>query len=196
MANRGRPRQFDADEALDRAIDVFWQHGYEGTSLTDLTDAMGINRPSLYRAFGNKEETFKRAVDRYALVRMSYIHDALREATPYDTAWRYLRDNIEAITTPGRPQGCLSVQGGLSGSDADAGAVNYLAERRAEGMALLAAHFRAAQDAGHLSLTENPDALARYLTALSEGLAVQAASGADRDALTEIAERALSAFPH
>jgi len=101
MAQRGRPREFDLEEALDKAIDVFWRHGYGGTSLSDLTEAMGISRPSLYSAFGNKEQTFKAAVERYAHIDMAYVNDALAEPTAYDTASRYLHDNADAVTTPG-----------------------------------------------------------------------------------------------
>ena len=111
MAARGRPREFDIDDALDKAIEVFWRQGYEGTTLDDLTDAMQISRPSLYAAFGNKEATFKQAVARYADVDMAYVSDALAEPTARQVAERYLRENVAAITTPGKPAGCLSIQG-------------------------------------------------------------------------------------
>lgn len=195
MATRGRPRGFDADEALDRAIEVFWRQGYEGTSLTDLTEAMGINRPSLYRAFGSKEETFKLAVDRYARVDMAYVADALAEPTAYGTARRYLLDNVDAITMPGRPPGCLSIQGGLAVSPDDAEIVRYLEERRADGAAAFTARFEAAVRAGDLAADEDPQELARYLSTVSAGLAVQAAAGAGREELRRVAERALRAFP-
>src|SRR6478752_8329148 len=113
MAARGRPRGFDTDEALDRAVEVFWRQGYEGTTLDDLTGAMGINRPSLYAAFGNKEATFRRAVERYSQVDMSYVAEALAQTTTRAVAEHYLRSNVVAITRPGKPAGCLSVQGGL-----------------------------------------------------------------------------------
>ncbi|WP_345799848.1 TetR/AcrR family transcriptional regulator [Microbacterium sp. AZCO] len=196
MATRGRPREFDVDEALDRAIELFWRQGYEGTSLTDLTEAMGINRPSLYSAFGSKEGTFKLAVDRYARIDMAYVEDALAEPTAYDTARRYLLENVDAITTPGRPPGCLSIQGGLSSAPQDEGIVRYLEDRRADGAARFAERFAAAIDAGDLPAEEDPVELARYLTTVSAGLAVQAAAGATRDELRRVAQRALTAFPH
>ncbi|WP_395242762.1 TetR/AcrR family transcriptional regulator [Agromyces sp. MMS24-K17] len=195
MATRGRPREFDVDEALDRAIEVFWRQGYEGTSLSDLTDAMGINRPSLYGAFGSKEGAFKLAVDRYARVDMAYVDDALAEPTAFETARRYLLDNVDAITTPGRPPGCLSIQGGLTSAPQDAAIVRYLEERRAEGEARFAARFAAAIEAGDLAADEDPRELARFLNTISAGLAVQAAAGARRADLRQVALRALRAFP-
>src|SRR4051794_23528580 len=116
MAERGRPRAFDADAALGRAVEVFWRHGYEGTSLADLTEAMGINRPSLYAAFGNKEELFRRVVARYAQEEMAYAREALARPTAYGVIETFLRANVDALTHTDHPPGCLSVQGGLAGS--------------------------------------------------------------------------------
>jgi AcrR family transcriptional regulator len=195
MAARGRPREFGLDEALDKAIEVFWRQGYEGTTLDDLTGAMSISRPSLYSAFGNKEATFKRAVERYAVVDMAYVMDALDEPTAYAVAAHYVRANVEAITTPGRPAGCLSIQGGLSGSVEDQRIVNFLNESRAAGEARFVDRFREAIEAGDLPETENPEELAKYLSVVTAGLSVQAAGGASREALSRAAERALLSFP-
>ncbi|SEG92263.1 transcriptional regulator, TetR family [Actinacidiphila yanglinensis] len=195
MAQRGRPREFDMEDALDRAIDVFWRQGYSGTSLSDLTRAMGISRPSLYGAFGTKEETFKLAVERYARIDMAYVTTALAAPTAYETAGRYLRDNVDAVTTPGKPAGCLSIQGGLSASPDDDRVVRYLAERRADGEARFAARFAQAITDGDLPASENPAALAKYVSTVSAGLAVQAAAGVARDDLHRVVDRALLAFP-
>lgn len=194
-ATRGRPREFDVDSALDKAIEVFWRQGYEGTSLTDLTDAMGINRPSLYSAFGNKEDTFKRAVDRYAVVDMAYVDAALAAPTALEVARRYLHDNAIAVTTPGKPAGCLSIQGGLAASPSDDRVVRYLAERRAAGEARFADRFARAIAEGDLPRSESAQELAKYVSTVSAGLAVQAAAGATRDELLRVAERALRSFP-
>lgn len=194
-ATRGRPRAFDTDAALDKAIEVFWRQGYEGTSLTDLTDAMQINRPSLYNAFGNKEETFKLAIDRYARVDMAYVDTALEAATAYEVASRYLHDNVEAVTTPGRPPGCLSIQGGLTASPEDDRVVRYLAERRAAGEARFAERFARAIADGDLDASEDPAELAKYVNTVSAGLAVQAAGGATRADLLRVVARALRSFP-
>ena len=141
MAERGRPREFDLDVALDAAIEVFWRQGYEGTTLDDLTRAMGINRPSLYAAFGNKEETFKRAVARYAQVDMAYVDEALDQPTARAVAEHYVRSNVLAITDPSKPPGCLSIQGGLSGATTDQRVVDFLNSSRAAGEARFAERF-------------------------------------------------------
>src|SRR5438093_7941762 len=111
---RGRPRAFDCDQALDRALQLFWQKGYEGTSLSDLTEAMGINRPSLYAAFGNKEALFRKALDRYAHGPASYVREALNEPTARAVVERLLRATADALRDPRTPPGCLAVQGALA----------------------------------------------------------------------------------
>ena len=183
------------DGALDKAIDVFWRQGYTGTSLSDLTEAMGISRPSLYAAFGNKEETFKQAVERYARIDMAYVNTALAEPAAYEAASHYLRDNVDAVTMPGKPAGCLSIQGGLSAGPDDDRVVRYLAERRADGEARFAERFARAIADGDLPATENPAELAKYVTTVSAGLAVQAAAGVSRTELHRVVDRALLAFP-
>src|SRR5881397_436962 len=117
-APRGRPRAFDADKALDRALLVFWRKGYEGASLADLTRAMGINRPSLYAAFGNKEALFRRALDRYAEGPAAYVGEALNEPTARAVAERLLGGTIDLLSDPHNPHGCLVVQGALACSEA------------------------------------------------------------------------------
>ncbi|MGA1835916.1 TetR/AcrR family transcriptional regulator [Herbiconiux sp. 11R-BC] len=194
-ATRGRPRGFDLEQALDQAIEVFWRQGYEGTSLSDLTAAMGINRPSLYAAFGNKEQTFKLAVDRYAEIDMAYADRALSAPTAFEVVSRYLRDNVDAVTTPGKPPGCLSIQGGLSAAPNDDPIVKYLAGRRADGEQRFAERFARAVEEGDLPVGEDPADLARYVSTVSTGIAVQAASGATRAALHRVVDRALRVFP-
>src|SRR6202035_3213375 len=108
---RGRPREFDADKALDAALKVFWRKGFEGASLPDLTRAMGINRPSMYAAFGNKEALFRRALDRYAQGPAAYVRQALDEPTARRVVERLLRGAVEALSDPRNPRGCFAVQG-------------------------------------------------------------------------------------
>src|ERR1700692_2905896 len=110
----GRPRCFDLDKALDAAMQVFWRNGYEGASLSALTQAMGINRPSLYAAFGNKEALFRKALDRYVEEWGNYVVRALSEPTARRAVERLLRGTAKSLTERCHPTGCLMVQAALS----------------------------------------------------------------------------------
>src|SRR5580692_9854251 len=110
----GRPRAFDAEKALDRAMKVFWRKGYLGTSLFDLTDAMGINRPSLYAAFGDKKSLFRKALDRYSKGPSIYLSEALQEPTARSVVERLLHGVVELLTDPRTPSTCMWVHGALS----------------------------------------------------------------------------------
>ncbi|MFI5913190.1 TetR/AcrR family transcriptional regulator [Dactylosporangium sp. NPDC051541] len=192
----GRPRGFDADAALDRAVEVFWRQGYEGASLTDLTEAMGINRPSLYAAYGNKDELFRRAVARYAEFDMAYARAALTQPSAYAVIEHFLRANADALTRPDRPPGCLSIQGGLAGGSDSGQAAQFLAASRRTGEQALAARLARAVDEGDLPPGTDAVALARYVMVVSEGNAVHAAAGADRPSLHATVDLALRAVPH
>ncbi|GAB2604391.1 TetR family transcriptional regulator [Paractinoplanes abujensis] len=195
MGERGRPRKFDAEVALDRAIEVFWRHGYEAASLSDLTGAMGINRPSMYATFGNKEELFRMAVKRYAEQDMAYAREALGQPTAYGVIETFLRANADALTRPDRPAGCLSIQGGLAFGSDDGTVAGFLAGSRRAGEEALADRLRRAHDEGDLPAGTDPIALARYVMTVSEGNAVHAAAGADRAALHATVDFALRAVP-
>lgn len=186
--DRGRPREFDAGAALDRAIEVFWRRGYEGASLTELTEAMGINRPSMYAAYGNKLDLFRRAVSRYAERDMAYARAALTEPTAYRVIERFLRDNADALTRTDCPAGCLAIQGGLAGGSA----TEFLAETRLAGERALAERLAQLAD---LPEGTDPVALARYVMSVSEGNAVHAAAGVDRASLHATVDLALRAIP-
>ncbi|GGO19349.1 TetR/AcrR family transcriptional regulator [Micromonospora parathelypteridis] len=194
MTQTGRPRGFDTDQALDQAMEVFWRHGYEGASLTELTGAMGINKPSLYAAFGNKEGLFRKVVARYADVEMAYARDALDQPTAQEVAAVLLRENVVALTRPDRPAGCLSVQGGTACGTENTAISEFLAASRLTGEHALAARFARAVDEGDLPSTVDPTALARFLSVVTEGHAVHAAAGVQRSQLEQSAEIALRAF--
>jgi AcrR family transcriptional regulator len=188
----GRPREFDVDEALDRAVEVFWRQGYEATSLTDLTDAMHIGKPSLYAAFGNKEQLFKKALDRYTEGAGSYAVRAWARPTARDVVDAFLRGAVEATTQPLSPHGCLGVQGALATSPASQGAHDLLVEWRDAARAGLEGRFTRALEEGDLPPGSDPARLARYVVAVSFGIAVQAAGGAEFDDLIGIVDEVLA----
>ncbi|MGE8130228.1 TetR/AcrR family transcriptional regulator [Methylobacterium sp. NPDC080182] len=190
----GRPRSFDTDKALDEAMEVFWRHGYDGASLAMLTKAMGIKPPSLYAAFGSKEGLLKAALDRYAQRRSEHMRFVLAGETARDVAERFLSSIAESHTDPANPPGCLLVQGGLA---CGAGSENIpfeLASRRAQGEMELRERFIRARQDGDLPADSDPVALARFLSTVASGMGVLASSGADREALREVARVSLRAF--
>jgi AcrR family transcriptional regulator len=194
-AHKGRPREFDPEEALDKALHVFWEQGYEGTSLSDLTDAMGISRPSLYAAFGNKEELFRRALDRYAERGPGSIQrEALAEPTARRVVERLLRGVAESLTDPSNPPGCLAVQGALSCGNAAESIKRELCSRRSASEAALAARFERAKHDGDLGPAANPSALARFVVTVTQGMSVQAAGGATHADLLAVVDMALLAW--
>ncbi len=191
----GRPRAFDVDEALDRALEVFWRKGYEGASLPDLTRAMGINRPSLYAAFGNKEALFRKAIDRYLEGPACHIGEALEQPTARAVVERFLHGAIELITDSRKPQGCFMVQSALACGDTAEVIRAEMSRRRAAGEAALRDRFARAITEGDLPPDSDPADLARYVTTVSQGMAVQAAGGASGADLRKVMELALRAWP-
>jgi AcrR family transcriptional regulator len=192
---RGRPREFDVEKALDRALQVFWRKGYEGATLPDLTRAMGINRPSLYAAFGSKEGLFRRALDRYAEGPAAYVPEALNAPTARAVAEQLLGGAIDLTAGRGKPRGCLMVQGALACGEAADSVRRELCARRAAGEAALRRRFERARAEGDLPAGADPADLARYVLAVIQGMAVQAAGGASREELCRVAEMALRAWP-
>ncbi len=191
----GRPRAFDIATALDRALGVFWEKGYEGTSLSDLTKALGINRPSLYAAFGNKETLFRKALDRYVEKTVAFVLEAIDEPTARQLAERLLHSAAEMVTHPHHPPGCLTVRGGLAtGKEADPVRLE-LALRRSQSECLIRKRLERAKAEGDLLPDANPADLARYLATVYQGMSVQAAGGATRQQLRRVSKIALKAWP-
>jgi AcrR family transcriptional regulator len=141
----GRRRNFDSDDALKRAMHVFWRNGYEGASLAALTEAMGINPPSLYMAFGNKDGLFRRALDLYSQTYDDFMEDVLAAPTSREVAERYLRQSARMMSNPDAPPGCLFVQAGLACGEAGSGVPQELALRRAGPEAALRARLERAR---------------------------------------------------
>ncbi len=191
----GRPRSFDADAALDRALHVFWRKGYEGASLSDLTKAMRINRPSMYAAFGNKGELFRKAVERYDNGPATYVRDALERPTARAVVERLLEGAVDLVTDPRNPSGCLMVQAALASGKVGEAARRELAGRRAAGVATIRRRFRRAIAEGDLPADADAAVLARFVATVMHGMAVEAASGASRKELRRVAAMFLRAWP-
>jgi AcrR family transcriptional regulator len=190
----GRPRSFCVEQALDRAMDVFWRKGYEASSLSDLTEAMGISAPSLYACFENKEGLFRAVIARYEDAGKGFLQTVLDAPTAREAAEIFLKGVAARATDPdNHPPGCLLLQSGLAGEDQRI--PNELARHRAEKELALRERFSCAKREGDLPESADPAALARYLVTIANGLCVQAASGASADDLKIVAEMAAAAWP-
>ena len=191
----GRTRQFDVDEALDRALEVFWARGYEGATLPELTRAMGINRPSLYSAFGNKEQLFRKALDRYQTGPMSFLTEALRKPTARAVVEASFSGFINMQRDRDKARGCLIVSGALAcGAEAEK-VRRTLAQLRQALVTALRKRFERAIEDGDLPEGTDCETLARYVATVLNGLAVQSASGATEKELRLVAAVAMRAWP-
>ena len=194
-ARIGRPRAFDVDLALDRALHVFWKKGYEGASLSELTRAMDINRPSLYAAFGNKEQLFRKALDRYAEGPGACVREALKQPTARAVVEKMFRGAIDMVTNPRAPAGCLMVQGALACGDGADSIRQEVSARRVAGETALRHRLQRAKKEGDLPSTADPADLARYIVTVMHGMAVQRASGATRVQLLRVMKAAFRGWP-
>ena len=193
--SRGRPREFCVDAALSAALGVFWSKGYEGASLSELTEAMGVTRPSLYAAFGNKEALFRKALDLYEREKLAFMSTALEAPTARGVAERMLTNALKMQTSACDPRGCLNVISSVAcGAEAE-GIKAEVVARRASADAALCARLARARDEGDLPEATDPAALGRYLVAVIQGMAVQAGSGASRRSLEQLVETTLALWP-
>jgi AcrR family transcriptional regulator len=191
----GRPREFDVDEALDAALRVFWSKGYEGASYADLTKAVGVERPALYSAFGNKEALFRQALERYYEHYLHYFFEALQLPTAREVTAHILYNAVDLNTRYPEHTGCLGVNGVLAGSDSAEPVRQALIEARADGEAQLRERFVRAKAEGDLPSTADPDVLATFVMSVQHGIAVQAKAGFGRERLRAVADHALTTFP-
>src|ERR1700757_2051580 len=190
----GRPRGFDENAALEAAMRVFWEKSYEGASLSDLTSAMGINKSSMYAAFGDKAGLFRRAMERYREGPMRYMREALEKPVLRDAVASLLNGTVLFLSQPGHPRGCLSIQGALAcGVDAEP-IQQAMVEWRKAGEEALRKRFVKAQRARELPRDISPADLARFIATVMAGLTVQAVNGATRDEMKRIADFVLKSI--
>jgi AcrR family transcriptional regulator len=194
-AQPGRPRAFDPDAALDRAMHVFWAKGYEGASLSNLTRAMRINRPSLYAAFGNKEELFRKVLDRYVDGPLAYFGKALAAPKARDVIEQIFFGAAKMAGDPRLPAGCLMVQGALAVGNAAGSVRKEAAGRRGASEVALRRRLQRAKREADLPKNADPAELARYVMTVLQGMAVQGADGASPDQLRRVAQVALRVWP-
>jgi AcrR family transcriptional regulator len=192
---KGRPREFCTDAALAAALGVFWSRGYEGASMAELTEAMGITKPSLYAAFGNKEALFHKALDLYETEKLAYTREALDRPSARAVAEHFMRGAIANQCSVDNPKGCLGVISATAcGLEAEPIKADII-KRRASSHAALVERFRQAQREGDLPEHIDPEALTHYLFAILQGMAVQAGSGATRADLERVVETSLMVWP-
>lgn len=191
---RGRPREFDRDQALARAVEVFWSKGYEAASLADLTRAMGINPPSLYAAFGDKESLFIEAVQRY--------HENVQRTCPYAgeataraAVARLLTELATLFTDRSHPAGCLAVMAMVTSSTSSARLQRMLADERANAKARLRERIHRGVKEGDLPRDTDVSALTEFYVAVIMGMSLSAREGASRKALLTMVETAMRAWP-
>jgi len=196
MAERGRPRAFDKEAALTRAMEVFWRKGYEGTSMTDLTSAMGIASPSLYAAFGSKEELFREALKHYSATEGEEIWGGVPGArTAFEAVETYLMSTARVFTRRTKPPGCLIVLSALHPAEHSDRVRQTLIAMRAETVAGLKQRLQQGVADGEISPRADVAAMAQYYVTVQQGMSIQARDGASRRELEAIARAALAAWP-
>lgn len=192
----GRPRSFERDDALERAVAVFWEHGYDATSVDLLSKRMGISTPSLYGAFGDKRTLFFEALDRNLRTYAAFATRALaEEPTAYGAVTRLLHDAAAAYTRDGYPPGCLLITAATNCTSQSADVQARLRDLRTASRDVVAQKIATAIDAGELPDDVDACALASFYAAVLQGISGQARDGATRAELTKIAEAALRAWP-
>jgi len=193
---RGRPRSFDREVALARATLLFWQHGYEGTSIADLTAAMGVSPPSLYAAFGDKRALFTEVVERYGDTFGAFMENALdRESDARAGFARMLDEAAVSYTDPEHPAGCLIISAAVNYSPGTADVEEDLRARRTANVRSFEKRLTAAQEQGTLAESADTRALAVYFAAVVQGMSQQARDGATAEELRRVAEYAMTAWP-
>ena len=195
MAARGRPREFDRTVALERAMKLFWEKGFEGTSMTDLTAAMEIGSTSLYAAFGAKDDLFREAVEHYARTAGAAIWEAVTGAdTAYGAVEGYLMTTARTFTRDEFPSGCLVVLSALHANGATEALRADLVAKREQNTQMLAQRLSQGVATGEIPSTADVLAVARFYVTVQQGMSIQARDGVDRATLETVARSALAAW--
>lgn len=194
VATRGRPREFDVEEALSAALRVFWTKGYESASLTDLTEAMGITRPSLYAAFGNKEDLFKSALDLYKREKLAYIDEAVSAPTAREAAANLLEGAIATITE-GECRGCMGVIATVTCGTEDEAIRSHLDRIGRDSHNALIDRMQAGIDAGEFPAGADAEVTTQFLLTVLRGLSVQAQAGLSAAELRQVADATMAMWP-
>lgn len=192
---RGRPSAFDYENVLEKALRVFWTRGYEGASMAELSEAMGINRPSIYAAYGNKEELFSKALTKYMAGPVAYVAEAMQERTAKQVAEKFLTKSAEFLSNERNPRGCMIAIGSLFSGEGSEQVQRELISYRQGYENALRERFDLAKSQNDLPQKVNTAALAKYIATVHQGMSVQVASGATKEELLAIVQLALNNWP-
>lgn len=191
----GRRRGFDTDATLDKVVEVFWRHGYEGSSMAAITSATGLSKPSLYAAFGDKEQLFRIAFTRYRQHQTAFTGRALQNPKVRAGIEALLIALVDSQTQTGMPHGCLMVHGNLVGAPESEPIREELAFQRRALAKIIRARLSLGQSVGDFPKDVNVKDFALYITTQIQGLAIQAASGESRKSLYKVVKMSMQAWP-
>jgi AcrR family transcriptional regulator len=192
---RGRPSAFNYDVVLEKALNVFWSRGYEGASMAELTEAMGINRPSIYAAYGNKEELFNKVLGRYMAGPVAYVAEAMSESTAKQVAEKFLTKSADFLSNESNPRGCMIAIGTLFSGEGSEQVQGELISYRQGYEKALRERFDLAKSQNDLPQAVNTAALAKYIATVHQGMSVQSTSGATKEELLAVVQQALNNWP-
>jgi AcrR family transcriptional regulator len=192
---RGRPRAFDEERALDAATHVFADKGYETASLSDLTKAMGINRTSMYATFGNKESLFRKAMARFTQASGAHLQACLASSTARQAIEKILRQGVAMVTNPDGPGACFVTQAPIDRRDASEETRHFVACKRGEVQLALERRFERAIEEGELPRSVSAADLAGFYSVIIQGLALQGQHGGTREQLLRVADVAMQWWP-
>lgn len=193
---RGRPAAFDYESALDSAMRTFWRYGFEGTSMTELTHAMGMNKTSIYAAYGSKEELFQKALNKYANGPVKFVADSLNEKSAFEVVKKLLTHAAVNLTSTQQPYGCMIIQGALSCSKESQHIHDLLSAYRHSYEKQLFERLERAKAEKDIPSDADAKSLAKLVATVHQGMSVQASSGASTEELLSVANMVAEKFKH